>query len=285
MPPNNLSATILDNLVKSLDILIVGLDFSKSIKEHSLGADIETRDLEVGYGLSSIISNSFDYLLSIAVLGKGYVKSVLGGYNVAFNNKNQTGISLADIINNSDIYNNCYFIGAINLALDGSNNPILSTNLFTPSIDLTATEPFIIYKDISLEEVTNIVNFSSDFISNSGYNTSIELYRFILDVDYYDGSTQSARAALYLIDNRQISGVLTFAEESLAFSFMNALNQNYSLTQRIYEKTKTNIKTIVNDWVSLSSWEPSFVGYWNLPGNTLPTNLKNFLETELGIIV
>jgi hypothetical protein len=285
MPPNNLSATILDNLVKSLDILGKGLNFSKSIKEHSLGADIETRDLEVGYGLSSIVSNDFDYLLSIAVLGKGYVKSVLGGYNVAFNNNNQTGITLADIINNSDIYNNCYFIGAINLSLDVSNNPVLSTNLFTPSNDPLSTDPFIIYKDISLDEVTNIVNFSTDFISDSGYDVSIELYKFILDVDFYDGTTQSARAGLYLIDNRQVSGVLTYAEETLAFSFMNALNQNYSLTQRIYDKTKSNIKTIVNSWMTLSSWEPSFVDYWNLPGNTLPTNLKNFLENELGIIV
>jgi hypothetical protein len=285
MSPSEYSAIILDNLVKSLDILYIGVDYSAAIKEHSLGADFTTQNIELGYGLSAIQSNNPSNLLNILVLGKGYSKSTLGSYDLIPTSGNETGLSLNNILSTTTIYENCYMIGSVFLSLDGSNNPIITANLFKPTSDPSSSDSVIIYKDISYEDVEKIVNNSTEIVSSSGYTTSLELFRFILDVDYYDGNLSSARASLYIIDDRKTRGVLTFAEETLAFSFMNALNQNYQLTQRIYDTTKSNIKTIINDWVSLSSWDPSFVEYWTTPGHTLPTNLKNFLQNELGIIV
>jgi hypothetical protein len=285
MSPSEYSATILDNLVKSLDILYIGVDYSASIKEHSLGSDFTSQNIELGYGLSAIQSNNTSNLLNILVLGKGYSKSTLGGYDLIPLSGNETGLSLNNILSTSSVYENCYVIGSIFLSLDGSNNPIITANLFKPINEPSSSDSLIIYKDISFEDVEKIVNNSTEIISSSGYTTSLELLRFILDVDYYDGNLSSARASLYIIDDRKTRGVLTFAEETLAFSFMNALNQNYQLTQRIYDTIKSNIKIIINDWVSLSSWDPSFVEYWTTPGHTLPTNLKNFLQNELGIIV
>jgi hypothetical protein len=285
MSPNEYSATILDNLVKSLDILYVGVDYSASIKEHSLGADFTLQNIELGYGLSAIQSNNPSNLLNILVLGKGYTKSTLGGYDLIPTSGNETGLNLNNILTTSTIYENCYIIGSVFLSLDGSNNPVISVGLFKPINDPASSDPIVIYKDISFEEVEKIVNNSTEIVSSSGYAVSLELFKFILDVDYYNGNYTSARVALYMIDERKTRGVLTFAEETLAFSFMNALNQNYELTQRIYDRTKSNIKTIIDSWVSLSSWDPSFVEYWTTPGHTLPTNLKNFLQNELGIIV
>lgn len=285
MSPSEYSAIILDNLVKSLDILYAGVDYSASIKEHSLGANFTTQDIELGYGLSAIKSNNPSNLLNILVLGKGYSKSTLGGYDLIPTSGNETGLSLNDILTTGTIYENCYIIGSVFLSLDGFNNPIITANLFKPANDPSSSDSIIIYKDITFEDVEKIVNNSTEIVSSSGYTTTLELFRFILDVDYYNGNLSSARALLYIIDDRKTRGVLTFAEETLAFSFMNALNQNYLSTQRIYDRTKTNIKTIINDWVSLSSWDPSFVEYWTTPGHTLPTNLKNFLQNELGIIV
>jgi len=285
MSPSEYSATILDNLVKSLDILYIGVDYSASIKEHSLGSDFTSQNIELGYGLSAIQSNNTSNLLNILVLGKGYSKSTLGGYDLIPLSGNETGLSLNNILSTSSVYENCYVIGSIFLSLDGSNNPIITANLFKPINEPSSSDSLIIYKDISFEDVEKIVNNSTEIISSSGYTTSLELLRFILDVDYYEGNLSSARASLYIIDDRKTRGVLTFAEETLAFSFMNALNQNYQLTQRIYDTIKSNIKIIINDWVSLSSWDPSFVEYWTTPGHTLPTNLKNFLQNELGIIV
>jgi len=285
MSPNEYSATILDNLVKSLDILYVGVDYSASIKEHSLGADFTLQNIELGYGLSAIQSNNPNNLLNILVLGKGYSKSTLGGYDLIPTSGNETGLNLNNILTTSTIYENCYIIGSMFLSLDGSNNPVISVGLSKPVNDPTSSDPIVIYKDISFEEVEKIVNNSSEIVSSSGYAVSLELFKFILDVDYYNGNYTSARVSLYMIDERKTRGVLTFAEETLAFSFMNALNQNYELTQRIYDRTKSNIKTIIDSWVSLSSWDPSFVEYWTTPGHTLPTNLKNFLQNELGIIV
>jgi hypothetical protein len=285
MSPNEYSATILDNLVKSLDILYVGVDYSASIKEHSLGADFTLQNIELGYGLSAIQSNNPNNLLNILVLGKGYSKSTLGGYDLIPTSGNETGLNLNNILTTSTIYENCFIIGSVFLSLDGSNNPVISVGLSKPVNDPTSSNPIVIYKDISFEEVEKIVNNSTEIVSSSGYAVSLELFKFILDVDYYNGNYNSARVALYMIDERKTRGVLTFAEETLAFSFMNALNQNYELTQRIYDRTKSNIKTIIDSWVSLSSWDPSFVEYWTTPGHTLPANLKNFLQNELGIIV
>lgn len=285
MSPNDKSAIILDNLVKSLDILYTGVDYSAAIKEHSLGSDFTSQVLELGYGLSAIQSNNPANLLNILVLGQGYSKSNLPGYNLIPSSGYEIGLSLNDILSTSNVYENCFIIGSVFLSLDGSNNPIITSSLFKPSNDPTSSDPVIIYKDITFDDVEKITNNSTEIVSSSGYTVSLELLRFILDVDYYDGNLSSARASLYIIDNRKTRGVLTFAEENLAFSFMNALNLNYQLTQRIYNTTKSNIKTIISDWVSLSSWDPSFVEYWTTPGHTLPTNLKNFLQNELGIIV
>lgn len=283
MSPNYYSAILLDNIVSSLNILEEGVDYSLSLKEHSAGTNASDYNLEIGYGFSSIQSNKAENLLKILSIGKGLAKSTLGLSYIPIST-NETGFTLQEIITVPNTYKNCYLFGSVFLALSGSNT-ILTTALSKPASLPSGSDPLIICKDIEIQDAINMVSLSSEIYTSSGYTTELELFKFIIDIDYYDGNTNTARLLLYLIDNRKTRGVLTYADEDLAFSFINTLNQNYINNQRIYNKAKSNIKLIVNDWVSLSSWDPSFAEYWTTPGNVLPTNLKNFLQNELGIIV
>jgi hypothetical protein len=283
MSPNYYSAVLLDNIVSSLSILEESLDYSLSLKEHSAGTDSSSYDLEIGYGFSSIKTNKSANLLKILSIGKGLSKTVSGLSYIPLS-ADETGFSIQDIISFSNTYKNCYLFGSVFLVLNGSNT-IITTSLSKPALDPSSSVPLIICKDIELQDAIDMVSLSSEISTTSGYATDLELFKFVFDIDYYDGDSKTARLGLYLIDNRKTRGVLPYADEDLSFSFISTLNQNYINNQRIYDKTKSNIKLIVNDWVSLSSWDPSFVGYWTTPGNTLPTNLKNFLQNELGIIV
>lgn len=283
MSPNYYSAVLLNNIVSSLSILEESLDYSLSLKEHSAGTDLSPYDLEIGYGFSSIKTNKSANLLKILSIGKGLSKTASGLSYIPLS-ADETGFSIQDIISFSNTYKNCYLFGSVFLALNGSNT-IITTSLSKPALDPSSSVPLIICKDIELQDAIDMVSLSSEISTTSGYATDLELFKFVFDIDYYDGDSKTARLGLYLIDNRKTRGVLPYADEDLSFSFISTLNQNYINNQRIYDKTKSNIKLIVNDWVSLSSWDPSFVGYWTTPGNTLPTNLKNFLQNELGIIV
>jgi len=283
MSPNYYSAVLLDNIVSSLSILEESLDYSLSLKEHSAGADSSSYDLEIGYGFSSIKTNKSANLLKILSIGKGLSKTASGLSYIPLS-ADETGFTIQDIISFSNTYKNCYLFGSVFLVLNGSST-IITTSLSKPVLDPSSSVPLIICKDIELQDAIDMISLSSEISTTSGYATDLELFKFVFDIDYYDGDSKTARLGLYLIDNRKTRGVLPYADEDLSFSFISTLNQNYINNQRIYDKTKSNIKLIVNDWVSLSSWDPSFVGYWTTPGNTLPTNLKNFLQNELGIIV
>jgi len=283
MSPNYYSAVLLDNIVSSLSILEESLDYSLSLKEHSAGADSSSYDLEIGYGFSSIKTNKSANLLKILSIGKGLSKTASGLSYIPLS-ADETGFTIQDIISFSNTYKNCYLFGSVFLVLNGSST-VITTSLSKPALDPSSSVPLIICKDIELQDAIDMISLSSEISTTSGYATDLELFKFVFDIDYYDGDSKTARLGLYLIDNRKTRGVLPYADEDLSFSFISTLNQNYINNQRIYDKTKSNIKLIVNDWVSLSSWDPSFVGYWTTPGNTLPTNLKNFLQNELGIIV
>jgi len=283
MSPNYYSAVLLDNIVSSLSILEESLDYSLSLKEHSAGADSSSYDLEIGYGFSSIKTNKSANLLKILSIGKGLSKTASGLSYIPLS-ADETGFTIQDIISFSNTYKNCYLFGSVFLVLNGSST-VITTSLSKPALDPSSSVPLIICKDIELQDAIDMISLSSEISTTSGYATDLELFKFVFDIDYYDGDSKTARLGLYLIDNRKTRGVLPYADEDLSFSFISTLNQNYINNQRIYDKTKSNIKLIVNDWVFLSSWDPSFVGYWTTPGNTLPTNLKNFLQNELGIIV
>lgn len=286
MSPDNLSAEILNRCVLALSQLEKSLDYSLSMKEYSLGSPLAERNLQLGYGLSAIKSNNNNNLLKILVLGQGFCLSNYNGYVFLPSSGYENGLTLNDLFNTTDVYENCYVLGSIYLSTDASNEYIYAT-LIKPTNETSLPYPLVLHKDISIDEVLDLLESHVDIQTQPSLpdNDSVELYKFVLDIDYYNGDLKKARVGLYLLDQRKINGLLNFADEDLSFTFIGGINNNDIQVTRIYNKTKTNIKNIISNWVNLSSWTPDFVTYWNDPLNVMPTPLKNFIETELGIII
>ncbi len=286
MSPDNLSAEILNRCVLALSQLEKSLDYSLSMKEYSLGSPRAERNLQLGYGLSAIKSNNNNNLLKILVLGQGFCLSDYNGYVFLPSSGYENGLTLNDLFNTTDVYENCYVLGSIYLSTDVSNEYIYAT-LIKPTNETSLPYPLVLHKDISIDEVSNLLETNVDIQAEPSLpdSDSIELYKFILDIDYYNGDLKKARVGLYLLDQRKINGLLNFGDEDLSFTFIGGINNNDIQVTRIYNRTKTNIKNIISNWVNLSSWTPDFVTYWNDPLNVMPTPLRNFIETELGIII
>lgn len=286
MSPSNLTAEILNRSVLALNQLEKTLDMSLSMKEYSLGSPLASRKLNLGYGLSSIKSNNNSMMQKIAVLGKGYCLSDYNGSVFLPNSGNENGLSINDFFNTSEVYENCYVLGSIFLSTTNGNEYIYTT-LVKPVNETTLPYPLILHKDLSIDEIIETYIYTNDIQAEPSLPEvdSIELYKFVLDIEYYNGDLTKARVMLYLIDNRKINGLLNFADEKLGFTFINGIDINDLQVKRIYSSTKTNIKNVINKWVTLSSWSPNFVSYWSDPSNVMPDPLKNFIETELGIII
>ena len=45
------------------------------------------------------------------------------------------------------------------------------------------------------------------------------------------------------------------------------------------------IINVINEWVRLTNWSPKFISYWQSNSSMMPTRLKEFLKTEMGIII
>ena len=285
MSPNKLSADILNNAVKALNILQRSLDLSMSMKENAIGASIESRNVNLGFGLSAIQSNKSSNLDKILVLGKGLSKSIYNNYSYIPITNTETGLKITDLFTPSDVYSDCYIFGSIYLSTTISGEQVYASLAYP--VSGSSSVPFVMSRDLAIEDAVDYYNYSTFLTTNALYDvaSSIEILKFILSVDYFDGSLQSARVKLYLIDNRKIRTALSFTDENLSFSFIDSIFVNDTQTTRIYNKSKTNIKNIISNWINLSSWDPSFVEYWNNPANVMPEELKTFINNELGIII
>ena len=51
------------------------------------------------------------------------------------------------------------------------------------------------------------------------------------------------------------------------------------------KKLRKEIINVINEWVRLTNWSPNFISYWQSNSSMMPTRLKEFLKTEMGIII
>ena len=113
----------------------------------------------------------------------------------------------------------------------------------------------------------------------------IDIYDFILDIDYYDGTYQNSRVYLHMIDNRKIRGFFSFSLEQIAIFLTPQLIKNETNITKRYNKLRKEIINVINEWVRLTNWSPNFISYWQSNSSMMPTRLKEFLKTEMGIII
>jgi hypothetical protein len=149
------------------------------------------------------------------------------------------------------------------------------------------------FRDISLEEA---LTWLSDGkiespqpppapSSSSNYQT-LEIWRFLIDITYFDSADETKnRLQVIPVDVRKIRGALGFAEETLATQLVPYLVKNQTTAQDQYNTANKALKSVIDSWVQLDSWQPNFIDYWRTSSVAMPSRLREFLLEELGYVV
>lgn len=287
MTPNYASAVILNNLVLAYNKTASTTNITRSIVNYCL-ANNTSSVLNLNYGLSVVNPNNSNNMNNIIVFGKGLCTTDLqdGLVEVPDTSTNQFGFTLSHILDFSDEISDCYILGAADLTSRNSGVNI-EFSLAKPSADPNG-ENIIFSKDISLETVKDILKYSTEIVfpaptTNSNY--SFLLCKFIIDVEKYVDDYNKDRAFISVYDQRQPSGYFGLAEEKLYTAMiMNVLQADLDINNTANVELN-NVKQIVNTWINLDSWSPSFTQYWATADPAMPTELKDFIENQLGIII
>lgn len=284
MSMNYASAEIMNNLVLALSKTEETVDYALSIQENALSYNSADRNLQLLYGLSSIKSASFSMIDEILVFGKGLVKTILETSNIELPSaSNESGYSITDIFGGIDKMSDGYVIGAIYLTSDAGDNEEIVFSLARPSAEPNGV-PIIFSKDVNLETMKELVLYTNELTyPNPNKDYFIEIYKFIADVTHYDQTVKNSRAFFTLIDERKPRGYFGYSDEKLSKIIVPQVISNYGIISELYNTQKNLVKQIINSWAGSSAWNPSFVDYWNNSSKSLPADLENFLDNELGI--
>lgn len=283
MEPNYASAVILNNAVKAYNHLISKRDISISMKEFVGNFDSVTKDLYLLYGLSNIHSNDSAFVNDTIVFGKGLIKSNLLNNIVELpsTNDKQFGFRITEILGANTQISNCYVFAAMYLTCDGSSAQTQFS--LGKSANDEEGDVFILSKDIDIEEIKNIALYSTDIVypEPSGSTQSTLLFKFILDVELYDGVDKNSRVFITVLDERKPRSFFSLSDEkasSIILPAMFRLTDNFDYMKTTFYNSLTQV---VTDWIELDSWSPSFAHNWYDADPALPTELKNFIRDEI----
>lgn len=288
MSPNYASVYILNNLVKAYNKTFSTVDYSTSIKEYSLALNNTEINLRLLYGLSALHSNSSSNIVDILVFGKGLCKinSLSNIVELPNSASNTEGIKLSDILSSNTEISDCYVFGAIYLTTSGSGENIeISLAKFANNV---AGTNVILSKDISIDEAQDILLNSTDIVfpqPTGSANTSVMLYKFIIDVDIYKNIFREDRATIKLVDIRKPRGYFGFTDEILFATMATKIIDADNDINTLQTTALDTLKGVVQKWVETASWNPDFVSYWTSANPSIPSELKDFLAVELGIII
>lgn len=276
--PNYNSAVILNNLVKAYDISNTAIAKSNNIKNFALSYNDDLDVLKLNYGLKNISPVSFSNIEDILILGKGLIQKT-SFYETPDIIENLFGFSIYDIYNGTESLSNCYLLGAVYLTFD--NETVDFDFQFAKPIN--QSEILIFHKDTKLENVKNILLFSNEIEFTSQSENSILLYKFILDIESFQNERRLDRYFFYLYDLRMPEGLFGLTEETLYSVMIVDLLRASDRIENAVNAELIYIKDIINKWISLDSWEPSFTGYWQVSENPMPEELKSFINFNFGI--
>jgi hypothetical protein len=307
--PNPNTVYMMNNLVISLDILQDVVDLSKANKEYAIGKPDIIRPIDLAYGLAQTETTDPNKINKIFTFGKGLELSNTETLPQQVTNpalvNNEISLSIfpsdptTDIIQRQqisgeyEVLSNCYAFGKVFLESyedgDDTYNSISASTLKGPngftkiiSKDITIDEAKLLFIRNSFDTIETLSDASLGGFDNYKY---IDIYDFILDINYYDGNYQNSRVYLHMIDNRKIRGFFSFPFEQIAIYLTPQLIKNETNITKRYNILRKEIINIINEWTRLSNWSPNFISYWRSNPTMMPARLKEFLKTEMGIII
>ena len=282
MAMNYASAITMNNLVLALDQTFLTIDMALASQENALSVNSVERNLQLLYGLSSIKSQNYNMVLDILSFGKGLVKTSLSTTNIELPTGNEQGYTIQQILGNLDTMSDGYVFGKVFLTSDSVDGEELVFTLARPASEPNGS-PLIINKDIDIETAEEIIRTSNELSFTTNKDYSIEIYKFIADVSYYDQTIKNSRVFFKLIDERKPRGYFGYTEENISKILVSSIIRNYSLISEQYNTQKNLTNQIISNWVGSSAWEPNFVTYWQNSSKILPSRLLSYLSSELSI--
>lgn len=286
MSMNYASAEIMNNLVVALDKSYNCLDYALSAQEYALSYNTVERNLQLLYGLSNLQSSGISMIEETLVFGKGLIKSQTDSNNLQLPVlAKELGFKVTDILGNIYESSNAYAFGVIYLTSDVSEGEELVFSLARPS-SAPGGDPFLISKDVSLDDAENIIRTSLDFVYPvPAKDYYLEIYKFIADIEIYDNTIKNSRVFFKIIDERKPRGYFGYSEEKISKVMVPQIIRNYQSIQELYNMQKVYVRSIMDSWVGSNDWSPSFVNFWRNSNKTLPTPLLNYLQNEMSIII
>ena len=282
MAMNYASAVTMNNLVLALDQTAKTVDMALSSQEYALSYNIIERNLQLLYGISAIKSQNYNMILDVLSFGKGLVKTVLSTSNIELPVGNDQGYTVQEVLGNIDTMSDGYIFGKVFLTSDSVDGEELIFSLAKPINDPNGS-PLIISRDIDIDTAEEIIRTSQELSFTTDKTYSLELYKFIADVSFYDQTIKNSRVFFKLIDERLPRGYFGYTEENISKIIISSIIRNYALISEQYSTQKNLTKDIISNWVGSSTWDPDFTTYWKSSGQLLPTRLLSYLSSELSI--
>ena len=282
MTPNYASALMLNNLVKSYNISVSSADYAQSTVDYCLAIN-NAASLKLNYGLSYLDPSKPEMMKNILVFGKGLIYNSDVRTELPNANDNQFGFTANDILGNLTEISDCYVLGVAWLTTSNDIEFTLCKSKFSQS-----GETCIFSKDISFEDIENILKFNTDIVfpyPTGNSSSSIMLFKFILDVEKYVNEYKKDRVFIFVRDERKPRGYFGLPEEILYTKIVPRVIQANQDVNNLESDLLTNIKTIVQKWINLDGWSPDFQTYWETAYPQLPNELRDFISEEIGIDV
>jgi hypothetical protein len=282
MTPNYASAIMLNNLIKAYNVAVNSSEYSQSALEYCLAVN-NADSLKLNYGLSNIDPSKPEMMKNILVFGKGLSYNSEVRVELPNTTDNQFGFSASDILDNLTEISDCYVLGAAWLTSDDN----IEFSLCKSKLSLTG-ETCIYSKDLSFEDIENILRFSTDIVfpyPTGNSTSSVMLFKFILDVEKYVNEYKKDRVFIFVRDERKPRGYFGLPDEILYTKIVPRIIQANQDVSNLESDLLSNIKTLVQKWIDLDGWDPDFQTYWETTSPELPKELRDFISEEIGIDV
>ncbi|MEY4332100.1 MAG: hypothetical protein RLZZ196_838 [Bacteroidota bacterium] len=283
-----ITASIINDLIISLDLLKQGKDEYFSLEEFALGQPLLKRDIDLCYGYAKVPATTNTLAAFEAVIGKGLarittddVEAKLAKPSVAF-----TGINFTDQLPADTKYQNVYAFA--NVFISRTDGGVVNS----PEASILKGEntgtPIFMLKDLDIDTLLAMSNNDEIPDAEGPADPYIKIFNVIIEINYYDPNDSSTKdVIIHFIDKRKPRGWGGFAEEFMGVYLTPYIINKNTDYNKIYKSIDQNIYNLVSNWINLRFWDPSFIDFWQNPINNdlMPLRLKQYLNLRFSIIL
>ena len=286
--PSYSSAVLLNNLVIQLSVIKSSIDYVNALKEYALSKTDINRGLILGYGCAIVDKKIQAQVNSDIVLAKALV-SYNSGENFTLINSTEYYANLFTPLNNGNVYQDCYAVGTVYLISYESGGVQYSFYSDLVRGSNNNGSPLLYSKDIKISELEDLIHEKvlSYAPTPTGYTNlkTLPVYSFIIDIDYYNGDLLKSIYNIKFYDIRKQRGAFGFIDEDMNARLVPSIIKTEKSLNNQYTKIYNSLINILKPWVFNASWTPSFAQYWQNASKPMPVELKNFIFTELGVVI